>query len=131
MKSFFNNNDLGLLVFRLFVGFAMAFAHGINKLPPSEAFTAGVADLGFPLPVLFAWAAALSEVVGGLLIATGFFTRYAAFFLGITMAVAAFGRHATDPFKAKEVALLYFVSCVLLIFAGAGRFSLDRIIRKK
>lgn len=131
MKKVFYNPDLGLLLFRLFVGLAMAFGHGLGKMPPPEQLVAGVAAMGFPAPILFAWAAALSEFVGALLIAGGLFTRIAAGFLGITMAVAGFVVHSADPFDIKEKALFYFFSCVLLLFTGAGKYSLDRIIRKK
>lgn len=130
-KMFFNQPDLGLLIYRVFIGLSMAFAHGLGKLPPSEQMLQGVESMGFPLPVIFAWAAALSEFAGGLLIASGLFTRYASAFLGFTMAVAAFQVHAADPFKVKEMALLYLASCVLLIFTGAGQFSLDKLFRKK
>jgi putative oxidoreductase len=123
--------DLGVLLFRLYVGLAMAFAHGISKVPPSEQFVSGVEALGFPLPVLFAWSAGLTELVGGLLIALGLGTRFASFGLGFTMAVAAFGRHGADPFKLQELSLFYLFACVLLIFFGAGKFSLDRLIFKK
>ena len=54
---------------------------------------AGVARLGFPQPLLFAWAATISELAGGLLVAVGLFARVAAVFAAITMAVAAFMRH--------------------------------------
>jgi putative oxidoreductase len=131
LKSFFNQPDFGLLIYRIFIGLSIAFAHGLSKLPPSEQMLQGVESMGFPLPVLFAWAAALSEFVGGLLIAAGLFTRHASVFLGFTMAVAAFKVHADDPFKVKELALLYLVSCVLFIFAGAGQYSIDKLFRKK
>lgn len=131
MKSLLYNSDLGNLLFRLFVGLSMALAHGLGKIPPSEQFISGVEGLGFPLPVVFAWSAGLAEFVGGLLIASGLFTRWSALFLGFTMAVAAFGRHASDPFNVKEMALLYLFACVLIAFQGAGKYSLDRIIRKK
>lgn len=131
IKKMIHNPDLGLLLFRLFVGLTMAFAHGLGKLPPSEQLIGGVSSMGFPAPIVFAWAAALAEFVGGVLIAGGLFTRYAALFLAFTMGVAAFVAHAADPFKAKEMALLYLASAVLLLFTGAGRFSLDSTIRKK
>lgn len=131
LLKFLNKPDLGLLLFRLYVGLAMAFAHGISKIPPSDQFISAVESLGFPIPVLFAWAAGLSEFVGGLLIAVGLSTRYASVALGFTMAVAAFGRHGADPFKLQELSLFYLFACVLLIFSGAGKYSLDRIIFKK
>lgn len=130
MKKLIHNPDLGLLIFRLFIGLTMAFSHGLGKIPPSEQLIAGVAGMGFPLPILFAWSASLSEFLGGLMIATGLYTRWASAFLGFTMAVAAFVAHAADPFGKKEMALLYFFACILLLFQGGGKFSLDRLFRK-
>ncbi len=130
MKRFFHNPDLGLLIFRLFVGLSMALAHGLGKIPPNDQLVGGVEAIGFPMPLVFAWLAALAECAGGFAIALGLFTRYAALFLGFTMAVAGFIVHSADPFQTKEMAFLYLASCILLVFAGAGRFSLDRIVRK-
>lgn len=122
--------DGGLLLFRVFVGLALAWGHGINKLPPSEGFTAGVVEMGFPAPVAFAWAAGLAEFVGGHLIALGLLTRPAALFAGATMYVAAFIRQAGDPFADIEKALLFLAASVLLMLMGAGRCSLDTMIRR-
>src|SRR5262245_13710552 len=89
--------DLALLLLRL-AGLGLALAHGWGKI---ERFATGqggrlvesVAKLGFPQPELFAWAAALSEFVGGLLVTLGLGTRVAAGFAAFTMGVAAFARH--------------------------------------
>lgn len=131
MQKLVNNPNLGLLLFRLFIGLSMAFAHGLGKLPPSDRLIDGVAALGFPLPFLFAWMAGLSEFVGGILIAAGIFTRSAAAFLGFTMLVAAFGVHANDPYNIKEMALLYLFSCLMLLFVGPGNLSLNRFLPQK
>lgn len=130
MKRLFNNPDLGLLIFRLFVGLSMALAHGLAKLPPNDQLIGGVESIGFPLPIVFAWLAGLSEFLGGLAIAAGLYTRFAALFLGFTMAVAGFIVHSNDPFQTKELAFFYLAACVLLVFTGAGRFSIDRSVRK-
>lgn len=130
VKNFFNQPDLGLLLFRVFIGASMAFAHGLGKIPPPEQLIQGVTGMGFPMPVVFAWAAALSEFAGGILIALGLLTRPAALFLGFTMAVAAFVVHAADPFQVKEMALLFLAACVLLLFTGAGKYSVDRLINR-
>ncbi|MBY0553311.1 DoxX family protein [bacterium] len=131
IKAFFHNPNLGSLILRLFVGLSMAFAHGLGKLPPSEQLVSGVESMGFPMPLVFAWAAALSEFLGGLLIVVGLYTRPAALFLGITMAVAALKVHGADPYQVKELAFFYLFACLTLLFQGAGHFSLDRILRKK
>lgn len=121
--------DIGLLVLRLMAGLAMAFAHGINKIPPSEGFIGGVEALGFPFPVFFAWSAGLAEFVGGLCLAIGLLTRPAALLLAFTMAVAFFLRHAGDPFGDKEKAFLFGGIALLYLLAGAGRFSVDALLR--
>ncbi len=123
--------DAGLLILRLFAGLALAFGHGLGKIPPSAGFVEATAALGFPLPEVFAWAAGLAEFVGGLLLVVGLLTRPAAVFVAFTMAVAAFGQHAADPFADKEMALLYGVIALTLLLSGAGRFSLDALLRRR
>jgi putative oxidoreductase len=131
--------DVGLLVLRL-VGLLMAIGHGMSKLigegrfGPPEQLVAGVEKMGFPMPTAFAWAAALAEFVGGILIALGLLTRPAALALAFNMAVAAFVAHGGDPLfmggkgAAKEPALLYLIPFAALALTGAGRYSIDRFI---
>lgn len=131
--------DVGLLVLRV-VGLMIAFGHGMSKLigegrfGPPDQFVAGVQKLGFPAPTAFAWAAALAEFAGGLLIALGLLTRPAALMLAFNMAVAAFLQHGGDPLfmggggGSKEPALLYLIPFAALALTGAGRYSIDRAI---
>ena len=123
--------DLGLLILRLGFGLSLALGHGLGKLPPSEGFISGTAEMGFPLPTLFAWAAALSEFAGGLLIAIGLATRPAALFAGFTMAVATFVRHGGEPFSGMEKSFLFLVAFVALLIAGAGRYAIDHYLRRE
>jgi len=123
--------NLGLLLLRLYAGLALALAHGWGKLPPSEKFVEGVKDLGFPAPAISAWMAGLSEFGGGILLALGLMTRPAALAVGFTMGVAGFLRHAQDPFRVKELAFAYLAVAVLYLFAGAGSFSIDAMIRAR
>lgn len=122
--------DLGLLLLRLFTGLALALAHGRGKFPPSPRFIDGVAGMGFPAPELFAWAAAGAELIGGILLAIGLLTRPASLMIVATMAAAAFIRHAPDPFSDKEKALLFGAIALLFLIAGAGRFSIDAMLRR-
>ncbi len=121
--------DLGLLILRLGLGLSLAFGHGLGKLPPSDGFIDGTAEMGFPLPAVFAWAAALSEFLGGLLLAAGLATRPAAFFASWTMATAFFLGHG-GSFGEGEMALLYLFGTLALLASGAGRYSLDRLLNR-
>jgi len=119
--------DLGLLWLRMLMGLGIA-SHGFAKIAGGrmEQFAQGIASMGFVMPTVFAWAAALSELVGGLLIAAGLGTRAAAALVWMTMTVAAFIRHGADPFSTKELALAYWTMAGALVFLGAGSYSLDR-----
>ena len=146
--------DAGLLVLRL-SGLGLALAHGWAKVVSLSAgggearFVGGVEALGFPLPYLFAWAAALAEFAGGILIALGLFTRIAAASAAISMFVASFMRHrfaqqllvwagvldvpeeTVAAWGNPELAAVYLAIFLALFLMGGGKFSLERLIRKR
>lgn len=124
-------SDVGSLVLRLFAGLAMALAHGIGKVPPSERFIDLVGAMGFPMPTFFAWAAAFAEFGGGLLLAIGLATRPAALFLLVSMLVASFVQQAGDTFLERELSLLYCAVAAHFLIAGAGRLSLDAFLARR
>lgn len=123
--------DLGLLWLRILMGTGIA-THGYGKIFGGHlaGFAEGVAKLGFPMPELSAWAAALSEFAGGILVALGLGTRVAAFFVFCTMGVAAFLHHRADPFSVKELALAYWTMSGALVLLGGGKFTLGSLIKK-
>ena len=138
--------DIGLLILRL-AGLYLAVGHGWGKVvglaSGQSRFVDGVASMGFPSPLLFAWAAAFAEFVGGLAMALGLFTRWAAALAACTMFVAAFVRHralsqllswlgvapATEEalrvWGNPELATIYLLACVAVALLGPGRFSID------
>lgn len=122
--------NAGLALLRIFAGISLAFAHGFGKVPPGEGLITGTANLGFPAPTLFAWAAGLSEFLGGIFLALGFLTRFAGFFVAFTMLVAILGVHAADPYQKKELAFMYFFVAAAFMIKGAGDWSIDSFLRK-
>lgn len=74
------------------------------------------------------------EVVGGLLIVLGLFTRPTAFILSGMMAVAYFQFHAPQAFwptvNMGVAAVLYCFFFLYLVFAGAGEWSVDAMIAR-
>lgn len=122
--------NAGLTLLRIFTGVALAFAHGIGKLPPSEGLINRTAELGFPMPVVFAWAAGLSEFLGGIFLALGLLTRLSSFFIAFTMLVALVGVHGADPFNKQELAFMYLFVALAFLLKGAGDWSVDSFLRK-
>jgi putative oxidoreductase len=97
--------------------------HGTQKL-----FNFPMAGQAMAAEGLFLVAGIL-EIVGGLAILLGFFTRPVAFVLSGMMAVAYFtAHHPMDFFPVNnfgDAAILFCFVYLYLVFAGPGRFSLD------
>ncbi len=119
-------------VLRIVVGFLFSL-HGFQKLP---GFFGGLGGGGATaqFPSLL-WFAGFLELVGGLLILAGFFTRPVAFVLAGEMAYAYFTMHAPRAFwpilNLGELAVLYCFIFLYFVFAGPGPVSLDHAIRRK
>ena len=122
--------NAGLALLRIFAGVSLALAHGIGKIPPGDGLITGTANLGFPAPTFFAWAAGLSESLGGIFLALGFLTRISAFFIGIVMLVAILGVHAADPYQRKELAFMYLFVVTAFLLKGSSDWSVDSFLRK-
>jgi len=118
--------SLGLLWLRVLMGTGIAY-HGYGKIfgGGMEQFAGFVSSLGIPMPEVAAWAAALTEFGGGILVVLGLLTRVAALFLFLSMSVAVFIAHGADPFMKKELALAYWTIAGALILTGSGCLGLD------
>ncbi len=100
--------------------------HGTSKyfnFPATEYFANGVEVFS-----LMGLAGAL-EIIGGLLIIIGLFTRITAFVLAGFMAVAYFMAHAPNSFfplqNQGDAAILFSFIFLYFSAAGAGPWSLD------
>jgi len=118
---------------------AVMIAHGSQKVLGSfngsgfKAFIAGNTPFSFMRPAwLWLAAAALSELVGGLLVGIGFLTRVGAFFIACTMLTAVTGVHLTSGFFAANRGYEYPMSllamAIALVISGGGQASVDRAL---
>lgn len=86
-----------------------------------------------PHPPLFTtyWFAGAIELVGGILVTLGLFTRVAAFVMSGEMAFAYFLSHAPHSFfpilNRGDGAILYCFVFLYIVFAGPGPWSLDAL----
>ena len=126
MNAMLNRNaPMMLSVLRIMTGL-LFLAHGTQKfLSFPEGKYSGV-SWGFDTPVAFA---GIFELLCGLLVTLGLFTRPAAFIASGTMAVAYFLVHFPQNFwplnNGGETPVLYCFVFLYFVFAGAGPLSLD------
>ena len=126
--------DTAFLIARLILGLALS-AHGAQKLfgwfgGYGLKGTGGFFEsLGFRPGALFALAAGLGELGGGLLTAGGLFGPVGPALIVLVMLVAIVSVHWTHGFFAQsngiELPLLYLTAALALAFAGPGAYSLD------
>ena len=132
--------DLGLLILRG-AGLLLAVTFGLQKIGWYwTAFQAGksllhaglaplIARMGFPIPVVLAVWITFNESIGALLIGCGFLTRVMAASAALGMAGALYTsvRLGEDWLRAA----LYLIIFVTLSLTGAGKFSVDHILKRK
>jgi putative oxidoreductase len=116
---------------------AVFVAHGSQKVlgsfggPGFNTFTSGETPFSFMRPTwLWLGAAALSELVGGILVGLGFLTRIGAFLILCTM-LTAIRIHWPNFFASSrgyEYALTLAALALSLLIYGGGAMSVDRAI---
>jgi putative oxidoreductase len=126
---------LAPLIVRVIVGVIMV-AHGWQKLMGGPAnFGAFLAQLGVPLPTLMGYVVTFVELVGGILLIVGLFSRLAALLLTIDLSVAILLVKVNVGFIAPpesgagaELDLALIAGFLTILFVGPGRLSLDYVL---
>jgi pimeloyl-ACP methyl ester carboxylesterase/uncharacterized membrane protein YphA (DoxX/SURF4 family) len=136
------------LPLRLMLGYGFV-AHGWAKLSRGPAgFAKLLEQIGTPLPEATAWVSTFIEVLGGLAILAGALVTVVSLPLIVMMLVAMFKVHLRYGFSAintigltadgpqfappgYEVNLLNVAGLLTLILAGAGPFSIDRLLARR
>ena len=125
------STDWASLLLRLAFGGLMAILHGWPKFQSYSEKAADWADpFGLGAPASLALAI-FGELVCGILIVLGLFTRIATIPAIITMLVAVFFAHWNDPLADKEHALLFLFAYGAIFSLGGGRYSLDGLLAKR
>lgn len=142
------NVSIGLLILRIgMAGYLVT--HGWGKL---QMVLAGQHQMfGDPIGLgsrLSLFLVMFAEFVCALLVLVGAATRVAAIPIVITMGVAAFVAHGSEPWTmtkaaelffsgaskswaSKQPALMFGAAFLALIFTGAGRYSVDALISRR
>jgi putative oxidoreductase len=128
---------LAPLVVRVIVGVIM-FSHGLQKLTQMGPGNFGgqvLAGLGVSLPELMGYVVTFVELVGGILLIVGLFSRIAALLLTIDLVVAILlvklnvGLIAPQGSGAgAELDLALIAGLLVILLAGPGKLSVDHTL---
>lgn len=138
VKAMFSTQSLFLLAVRLYWGWQLT-QNGWGKLHNLANVTQFFASLGLPAPGPTAVFVSSFELVGGILLAAGLFSRITALGIAIDMLTAyvtadraALLSFLSDPgkFYVADPYTFLFAGLLVLIF-GAGKFSLDALIARR
>jgi putative oxidoreductase len=121
-KFFIRGEEYWYTVFRVIAGLVFIL-HGLMK------FGNGVPGNTLML------VAGIIEIVGGIAIATGIWTRLFALIGALEMIVAWFMAHAPkgwNPlYNGGEAAMLFFIIFLVLLIHGGGKYTIEHWMKKK
>jgi putative oxidoreductase len=125
--------EWAVIPLRLGLG-VMFMAHGLQKIFDPfggiEGFSKMLSDIGFYPPTFWAYAVAYVELIGGLFLILGLFTRLCSALLLIVMAVAVAKVHLPFGFFIMvggfEYNFVIMAMCISLIMTGGGKLSITK-----
>lgn len=121
--------NLGLLILRVVVGITFVM-HGWQKFNEwtISGTTSNFAEMGVPLPEIAAPFAAFTELIGGIALIVGLFSRIAGLSLAVVMAGSIYFVHAPAGFFVSdggfEFVMVLGAAALAIAFAGPGRIAL-------
>ena len=121
---------------RVVVG-VMFLMHVSGKLSAGPGAVAAnmLAKNGFEPAILWAYVIIFLELVGGICLIIGLFTRFFAAALAIEMLIALLLVHLPKGYAASgggyEYVLLIGAACFLIAIRGGGPYSVDRMIGRE
>ncbi|MFZ1280359.1 MAG: DoxX family protein [Ignavibacteriaceae bacterium] len=126
--------DIHLLAVRLLLAYGF-YNPAIMKWQNINSIAEWFGEMGIPLPTLNAYMAASTEMAGVVLLTLGLASRIISIPLIFVMIVAIVTVHLGNGFEAGnngyEIPIYYILLLLIVLIYGAGKLSLDNIIKKK
>ncbi len=126
--------DIHLLAVRLLLAYCF-YNPAIMKWQNINSIAEWFGEMGIPLPTLNAYMAASTEMAGVVLLTLGLASRIISIPLIFVMIVAIVTVHLGNGFEAGnngyEIPIYYILLLLIVLIYGAGKLSLDNIIKKK
>jgi putative oxidoreductase len=108
---------------------------GIGKIGNFEGTAQYMAKFGMSNTSFFLFGAIVFELLGSITVILGYFTRFGTLLILIFLipTTLVFHTNFADPMQKIQLMknMSMFGGCLVLLAAGAGRFSLDYLLRGK
>jgi uncharacterized membrane protein YphA (DoxX/SURF4 family) len=117
----------GIALIRIITGSMMIY-HGFEIFDNNLMldYSKRLTELHFPNPPLMAYLGKGAELVAGICITLGLFTRLAVWPMNITMLLIAFGMGQGNVFYGDQHPFLFVLIGLFFFFNGPGKYSLDQ-----
>ena len=121
--------DTGLGIVRIFFGSFMVY-HGWEIFDQSKMneYSKWMSDLKLYAPAFMSYLGKAIELIAGVFVVAGLFTRIAVIPLAITMLFICFFIGEGRIFMEEQHPFMFVLLSVLFFFTGSGRWSLDKVI---
>nr|WP_309099942.1 DoxX family protein [Fredinandcohnia onubensis] len=129
-----NKFELGQLIIRVVLGITF-FIHGLDKFQGGVENTAGWFE-SIGIPGVVAYGVAVVELVGGIMLVLGLFSRIVSILFAVVMVGAivkvklAIGFLGNGQMAGYELDLAFLAMAVMLAITGSKAFALDQLIGK-
>jgi putative oxidoreductase len=133
------SSDTILLIVRIVIGW-LFLTNGWLKLMNMSGAVSYLTSLHVPNPDFWVWPAMLAELAIGIALILGIATRYASLFTFIYLIIATTLAHRYWEYPAAQAGNQYAHFCknlaimggaLGLYLTGAGRFSVDKLLRNR
>ncbi|WP_170283954.1 DoxX family protein [Flagellimonas olearia] len=127
------NRDIGIVLLRLFVSIRIILGvlDNVFHWEHMIVFRDFLGKFHFPYPLVGAIISVYAQFIAGLLVLMGFRIRFAAFILIINFIIALFMVHLNDSLESMTPAMALLFCCIVLLFYGSDKYSIDRFMHRK
>jgi len=127
-RPFKKNKDVGILLFRLFIGMRLLYGVLDNIIDKDRMleFSSFLKAHQFPNPLISAYVSVYAQALAGLMIILGLKIRWASILMIVNFLVALYMVHLGQTVEEMTPALAMLFAAILFLFVGAGHYSIDK-----
>ncbi|MBC7873735.1 MAG: DoxX family protein [Ferruginibacter sp.] len=121
----------GLAILRIISGLLMAY-HGLEVFNSTtmDGYIKWDAIKSLPAPVFMVYLGKILELLSGVLLTVGLFTRPAALFMAISMLIICFKVGNGKFYYEDQHPFIFAMLAMVFFFCGPVKWSLDQLIHK-